>query len=318
MPVSNLRLFSGTSNPELAKEIADYMGIKLIDALITQFADGEIFVKINENVRGKDVFVVQPTNNPGHKNLMELLIMIDALKRASASRITAVIPYFGYARQDRKAEPRVPITAKLVANLLTVAGADRILTMDLHAAQIQGFFDIPVDHLYAFPVFLDYLKETVKDFKDFVVVSPDMGGAERARFLAGHINCGMAIIDKRRTGKNVAEVMHLIGDVKNKKAIIIDDIVDTAGTAVKAAKKLKDEGATEVWFLATHPVLSPPAIERLSGPEINKIIVSNTIPLPPEKQIEKITVLSVAPLFAEAIERIHMNRSVSSLFVKKV
>lgn len=315
--MNDVVILSGRSNPSLARKIADYLGLELGKALITEFADGEIFVKIEESIRGSDIFIIQSTCNPSNQNLMELLIMIDAAKRASADRITAVIPYFGYARQDRKAEPRVPITAKLVANLITTAGANRVLTMDLHADQIQGFFDIPVDHLYAFPVFIDYLKENYEDISDFVVVAPDMGGVKRARFLASFLDLNIAIIDKRRTGYNIAEVMNLVGEVKGKNAVLIDDIIDTGGTVSKAARKLKDEGAKKVIVMATHPVLSGNAKEKLLDDAIDEVVVTDTIPIPEEKMLPKIKVLSVYKLFAEAISRTHTNTSVSSLFVKK-
>lgn len=321
MPVSNICLISGRSNPVLSKKIANYIGLNLTDILITEFQDGEIFVRIQENVRGKDVFVIQSTCNPGYKHLMELLIIVDALRRASAERITAVIPYFGYARQDRKAEPRVPITAKLVANLLTVAGVNRVLSMDMHTAQIQGFFDIPVDHLYAIPVFLDTLKEINPD--EYVVVSPDTGGVERSRYFAKQINVGMAILDKRREKKNEAEVVHLIGNVEGKKALVIDDMIDTAGTITKAAKIIKEHGAKEVIVYCSHAVFSGNAAERLASSEIDKLYVTDTILVDEEKQKkigDKLKILSVSELFGQAIERIHLNHSVSSLFVweKKV
>ncbi|MGB9621174.1 MAG: ribose-phosphate diphosphokinase [Brevinematia bacterium] len=315
--MNDVVILSGRSNIELAKKIANYLGLELGKVLITEFADGEIFVKIEESIRGSDIFVIQSTCNPSNKNLMELLIMIDAIKRASADRITAVIPYFGYARQDRKAEPRVPITAKLVANLITVAGANRILTMDLHADQIQGFFDIPVDHLYAFPVFIDYLKDNYESISDFVVVSPDTGGVKRARYLASFLDLNIAIIDKRRTDYNVAEVMNLVGEVKGKNAVIIDDIIDTGGTVAKAARKLKEEGVKKVIIMASHAVLSGNAKEKLSDEAIDEIVVTDSIPIPQEKMLPKIKVLSVYKLFAEAISRIHTNSSVSSLFIKK-
>lgn len=315
--MNDVVILSGRSNQALAKKVADYLGLELGKVLITEFADGEIFVKIEESIRGSDIFVIQSTCNPSNQNLMELLIMIDAIKRASAERITAVIPYFGYARQDRKAEPRVPITAKLVANLITTAGANRVLTMDLHADQIQGFFDIPVDHLYAFPVFIDYLKENYESLGDFVVVSPDTGGVKRARYLASFLDLSIAIIDKRRTGYNVAEVMNLVGEVKGKNAVIVDDIIDTGGTVAKAARKLKEEGAKKVIIMASHPVLSGNAKEKLSDESIDEIVVTDSIPITEEKMLPKIKVLSVYKLFAEAISRIHTNSSVSSLFIKK-
>lgn len=315
--MNDVVVLSGRSNPALARKISQYLGLELGKTVVTEFSDGEIFVKIEESIRGSDIFIIQSTCNPANQNLMELLIMIDAVRRASAERITAVIPYFGYARQDRKAEPRVPITAKLVANLITTAGADRVLTMDLHADQIQGFFDIPVDHLYAFPVFIEYLKENYENLGDFVVVSPDTGGVKRARFLASFLDINIAIIDKRRVGYNVAEVMNLVGDVEGKNAVITDDIIDTGGTVAKAARKLKEEGAKKVIVMATHPVLSGNAKEKLSDEAIDEIVVTDTIPIPEEKMLPKIKVLSVYKLFAEAISRIHTNSSVSSLFVKK-
>ncbi|MEN2997951.1 MAG: ribose-phosphate pyrophosphokinase [Brevinematia bacterium] len=317
MLMNDVVILSGRSNPGLARKIAQYLGLELGKALVTEFSDGEIFVKIEESIRGSDAFVIQSTCNPSNQNLMELLIMIDALRRASAERITAVIPYFGYARQDRKAEPRVPITAKLVANLIATAGANRVLAMDLHADQIQGFFDIPVDHLYAFPVFIEYLRGYYENISDFVVVSPDTGGVRRARALASFLDLNIAIIDKRRTEYNVAEVMNLVGDVRGKNAVIIDDIIDTGGTVAKASRKLKEEGAKKVIVMATHPVLSGDAKSKLSEEAIDEIVVTDTIPIPEEKMLPKMRVLSVYKLFAEAISRIHTNSSVSSLFVKK-
>ncbi len=317
MPVTTLKLLSGRANQPLAEKIAEYIGVELVDVFITDFADNEIFVKIKENIRGKDTYVIQPTCNPGHKNLMELLILIDALKRASAERITAVVPYYGYARQERKAEPRVPITAKLVANLLTTAGANRVITMDLHAAQIQGFFDIPVDHLYATPVFLESAKN-LGDMNEFTVVSPDIGGVERTRFFAKLLGTSMAILDKRREHKNTAEVLNLIGSVDGKNVIIIDDLVDTAGTICQAAAILKERGAKSVNVFATHPVLSDPAGERLRDSTIDRMFFTDTIPIDPKTRSdlgERLRILSVAELFGQAIERIHLNLSVSSLFV---
>jgi ribose-phosphate pyrophosphokinase len=300
----------------LAKKIATYLGVELVDVLITEFADSEIFVKINEDIRGKDVFVLQSTSNPGYKNLMELLIIVDALRRASADRITAVIPYFGYARQDRKAEPRVPITSKLVANLITVAGVNRVLAMDLHAAQIQGFFDIPVDHLYATPVFLKTIAGV--DASEYVVVSPDAGGVERSRFFARQIDAGLAIMDKRREKKNEAEVMNLIGSVEGKHAIMVDDMIDTGGTITKAADMLKKKGAKTVNVYSTHPVLSGTAAERIRDSKIDNLYVTDTIPIDEKRMAtmgDKLKVLTVYELFGQAIERIHLNLSVSSLFV---
>jgi ribose-phosphate pyrophosphokinase len=310
-----MKLISGTANPELAQKISEYLAIPLVQTKITRFSDGEIFVEINENVRGADVFIIQPTCPPVNENLVELLIMIDAARRASARRITAVIPYYGYARQDRKTAPRTPITAKLVANVIVVAGARRVLTMDLHAGQIQGFFDIPVDHLYAMPVFLEYLKNKFRG-EEIVIVSPDAGGVERAREYAKRLNATMAIVDKRRPKPNESEVMNIIGDVKDKIAVIIDDMIDTAGTICKAASAIMERGAKEVYAVATHPVLSGPAVERLAQSPIKEVIVSDTIPLREEaKRLDKIKVLSVSKLLGEAIRRIHTDDSISSLFI---
>jgi ribose-phosphate pyrophosphokinase len=280
---------------------------------VTRFSDGEVFVQVNENVRGTDVFVVQPTCPPVNDTLMELLIMIDALKRASARRITAVLPYYGYARQDRKAQPRVPITAKLVADLLEAAGVDRVLALDLHAGQIQGFFNIPVDHLFASPVLIDDLSK--KDLKDPVLVSPDAGGVERARAIAKRLKAGLAIIDKRREGPNQAAAMHLIGDVRGHDVVVIDDMIDTAGTLVQAVSALHREGAGRILACGVHAVLSGPAINRIKSSPLEEVIVTNSIPLPEEKRVARITVLSVAPLLGEAIRRIHDEESVSTLFV---
>ncbi|HYM37030.1 MAG TPA: ribose-phosphate pyrophosphokinase [Nitrospiraceae bacterium] len=311
-----LKLFSGNANPALAKEICGCLGIGMGAAAISSFSDGEIRIKIDENVRGADVFVVQSCCTPVNNSIMELLIMIDALKRSSASRITAVIPYFGYARQDRKDQPRVPITAKLVADLVTTAGADRVLTMDLHAGQIQGFFNIPVDHLYALPVLLEYInKRFAKDLKDVVIVSPDAGGVERARAFAKRLQTNLAIIDKRREGPNNAQVMNIIGDVEGKHAILLDDMIDTAGTIVQGAQACSEKGAKSVWAGCVHPVLSGPALERLQGSRLTEVVVTNTIPLNgKDQQCPKLRVLSVAPLLGEAIKRIHGEESVSSLF----
>ncbi len=312
---NRMKLISGTANPELAQKISEYLATPLVQTNITRFSDGEIFVEINENVRGADVFIIQPTCPPVNENLVELLIMIDAARRASARRITAVIPYYGYARQDRKTAPRTPITAKLVANVIVVAGAKRVLTMDLHAGQIQGFFDIPVDHLYAMPVFLEYLKDKFRG-EEIVIVSPDAGGVERAREYAKRLNASMAIVDKRRPRPNESEVMNIIGDVKDKIAVIIDDIIDTAGTICKAASAIMDRGAKEVYAVATHPVLSGPAVERLAQSPIKEVVVSDTIPLREEAQrLDKIKVLSVSKLLGEAIRRIHTDDSISSLFI---
>ncbi len=308
-----LKLFSGNAHRALASEIAEYLKVPLGEADVTRFSDGEVFVQINENVRGTDVFVVQPTCPPVNDNLMELLVMIDAFKRASAERITAVLPYYGYARQDRKVQGRVPITAKLVADLLTAAGVDRVLALDLHAGQIQGFFNIPVDHLFAGPpVMVDYLLK--KDLRDPVVVAPDAGGVERARAIAKRLNAGLAIIDKRRDRPNVALMMHLIGDVEDKDAIVIDDMIDTAGTLAQAVGALEREGARRIIAGGVHAVLSGPAIERLKSAPLEEIVVTNSIPLSLEKQLPIMTVLTVAPLLGEAIRRIHDEESVSTLF----
>lgn len=310
-----IRIFSGNSNPTLAQKICEVLGVPLGNAGVKTFSDGEVMVEIGENVRGRDVYVVQSTCAPTNNNLMELLVMTDALKRASASTITAVIPYYGYARQDRKAAPRTPISAKLVADLVTTAGVDRVVTIDLHAAQIQGFFNIPVDNLYAAPVILNYLKERFAG-QDIVMVTPDAGGTERARGFAKRLECPMALIDKRRTGPNVAEVMHLIGDVKDKIAIILDDMIDTAGTLTQAAGALKQNGAAQIFAAATHGVLSGPAIDRLNGSVIEEVLLTDSIPLGEKAtRTSKIKVLSAAPLLAEAIRRIHGDESVSSLFV---
>jgi len=308
-----LLLISGNSNRPLSEEIAKYLNQRLADVVIKKFSDGEISVKINENIRGKDVFIIQPTSAPANDHIMELLLTIDAVRRASAKRITAVIPYYGYGRQDRKPEPRVPISARLVADIIQVTGLDRVLTVDLHADQIQGFFHIPVDNLYAAPIFIQYLKET--HFSEPVVVSPDSGGVERARYLARHINAGLAIIDKRRPQANVAEIMNVIGDVEGKECILYDDMIDTAGTITKAAKALKDNGAKRVIACTTHPVLSGPAIQRIEESVLDEVIFSNTIHLSEEKRIRKIKILSIAKLIGEAIRRIHNEESVSSLFL---
>lgn len=312
--MKTLRIFSGNSNLPLTLEICGILGTPLGKASVRNFSDGEIQVDIDESVRGMDVFVIQSTCTPGNTNLMELLIMIDALKRASASRITAVLPYYGYARQDRKVSPRAPITAKLVADLITTAGANRVLTMDLHAGQIQGFFNIPVDHLFAAPVLLDYMRSRFHE--DLVIVSPDAGGVERARAFAKRLKAKLAIIDKRREGPNVAKFMNIIGEVEGLQAIILDDIVDTAGTLIESAGALASKGAKSVVACCTHPVLSGPAVERINASIIEEVTVTNTIPLKPEAiGNSKFKVLSVAKLLAEAIKRIHCNESVSSLFV---
>lgn len=310
----DLQVFSGNANRALAEEIAVYLKKPLGRADVKKFSDGETWVEIQENVRGADVFVIQPTSNPANDHLMELLIMIDALRRASADRITAVIPYFGYARQERKIQPRTPISAKLVADLITAAGANRVLSVDLHAGQIQGFFNIPFDHLFAKPVFVEYLKKSLSG--EMVVVSPDAGGAERARSYGKVFKVPMAMVDKRRPSPNVSDVMHIIGDVSGKKAVIIDDMIDTAGTMVQAAEALIKSGATSVWACCTHAVLSGTAAKRISESPINEVIVTNTIPLSDEaKSCSKIKVLSVASLLGEAIKRINHADSVSSLFI---
>ena len=305
------KVFSGTANQELSRQIAKYLGIPLSEASIKRFSDGEISIQIGESVRGKDVFIIQPTCAPTDTNLMELLILTDALKRSSASTVTAVIPYFGYARQDRKAAPRVPITAKLVANMIETAGIDRVVTMDLHAGQIQGFFDIPVDNLYGTITFINYLKN--KHLSNPIVASPDVGGVARARSLAKKLNLDLAIIDKRREKANESEVMNVIGDVNGKDVILIDDMVDTAGTLIKAAAAFKERGATSVTAFCTHPVLSGPAYERIAAGAIDELVVTDTIPL--KEQNEHIKVISVAPLFAEVIRRVYHDESVNNLFM---
>lgn len=308
-----LKLFSGNANSALAKEICEYLEISLGQATSSSFSDGEIRIRIEENVRGADVFLVQSCCMPVNTSIMELLIMIDALKRSSAYRITAVIPYFSYARQDRKDQPRVPISAKLMADLITTAGASRVLTMDLHAGQIQGFFNIPVDNLYATPILLDYI--TKKAGSDLVVVSPDAGGVERARAYAKRLQANLAIIDKRREGPNNAQVMNIIGDVQGKTALLVDDMIDTAGTIVQGAQACAEKGATMVWAGCTHAVLSGPALERIQASCLSEVVVTNTIPLNGKDQrCPKLKVLSVAPLLGEAISRIHQEESVSSLF----
>ncbi len=307
-----LKVFSGNANRALSEEICKMLHVQLGEAEIGRFSDGEIRLQVLQNVRGDDVFVVQPTCPPVNDHLMELLIMVDALSRASARRITVVLPYYGYGRQDRKSEPRVPISAKLVANLITAAGADRVLAMDLHVGQIQGFFDIPVDHLYAMPVFLDYIRK--KQLTEVVVVSPDAGGVERARAFAKRLDADLAIIDKRRPRANVADVMNVIGDVKGKTAILLDDLVDTAGTLCKDAEALKTFGAKKIFAATSHGVLSGPAIDRLNKSPIEELMMTNSIPLKGNSS-PKITVLSVAPLLAEAIKRIHEDQSISQLFV---
>jgi len=311
---TRLQIFSGNSNVPLVQEVCDNLHISLGEVTVKHFSDGEISVDIGENVRGMDVFVVQSTCTPANEYIMEMLIMLDALKRASAGRITLVIPYYAYARQDRKVSPRAPISAKLLADLITVAGANRVLTMDLHAGQIQGFFNIPVDNLYGSPVLYDYVKTTLSN--DLVIVSPDAGGVERARAFAARLNAGLAIIDKRRPAPNVSEVMHVIGDVKNKRAIIVDDMIDTGGTMVQAAEALARNGAQEVYACCTHAVLSGSAVEKINNSVIEEVIVTNTIPLSDEKKkCRKVKVLSVAGLLSEAVRRIHCDESVSALFV---
>lgn len=310
---SRLRLFSGSANVPLSQEVARYLGMDLGPMVRKHFADGEIYIQIQESIRGCDVYLMQPTCYPVNAHLMELLIMIDACRRASARQITAVIPYYGYARADRKTAGRESITAKLVANLITQAGAGRILAMDLHSAQIQGYFDIPFDHVYGSPEILNYLLS--KKLDDIVVVSPDVGGVARARAFAKKLNdAPLAIIDKRRQAHNVAEVLNVIGEVEGKTAILVDDMIDTAGTICEGAKLLRDTGARQIYACATHAVFSPPAIERLSAGLFEEVIVTNTIPVPEEKQFPQLTVLSVANLLGEAIWRIHEDSSVSSMF----
>ena len=312
--LERIRVFSGNANIALATKICQHLGVSLGKANVTTFSDGETRVEINENVRGMDVFIIQSTCPPVNITCMELLIMIDALKRASADRITAVIPYYGYGRQDRKVAPRAPITAKLLADLITAAGANRVLSMDLHAGQIQGFFNIPVDNLFATPVLFDYMKKNYID--GTVVVSPDTGGVERARAFGKRLGASLAIIDKRREGPNEAEVMNIIGNVKGKRIIILDDMIDTAGTVVQAARAMKEAGALEVSICCTHPVLSGPALERIESSEIKEVIVTDTIPLSDRaKTCKKIKVLSVSGILGEAVRRIYYNDSVSSLFI---
>jgi ribose-phosphate pyrophosphokinase len=314
MSPERIKIFTGNANPALTQEICDYLGLPLGMSAMKTFSDGEIYLQIQENVRGADVFVVQPTCKPVDRNLMELLLTIDALNRASADRITAVLPYYGYARQDRKDKPRVPISAKLIAKLLETAGADRVLCLDLHAAQIQGFFDIPVDHLFATPVMIDYLKSM--QTPEMMVVSPDAGGVERARAFAKRLNVQLAIIDKRREETNVAEVMHIIGDVEGRDCLIVDDLIDTGGTLVKGAEALLNAGAASVRACATHAVLSPPCVQRIEASGIKEVGLTNSIPLSEEgRNSSRIRTLSVAPLLAQAIRSIHEETSVSTLFV---
>jgi ribose-phosphate pyrophosphokinase len=314
MNPDRIKIFAGNANPALAREIVQALGMEMAEVMVRQFSDGEIYLQIKENVRGADVFIIQPTCTPVDRNLMELLLMIDALKRASAERITAVLPYYGYARQDRKDKPRVPISARLVAALLETAGANRILALDLHAAQIQGFFDIPVDHLFATPVLIDYFRPL--NIPDLTVVSPDAGGVERARAFAKRLNSPLAIIDKRREEANVAEVMNVVGEVSGRHCLIVDDLIDTAGTLVKGAEALLEKGAASISACATHAVLSGPAVERIDTSALKEVVVTNSIP-PSEaaKQCGRIKFLSVAKLLAEAIRSIHEETSVSVLFV---
>src|SRR5690625_1978131 len=308
----SLQLFTLNSNKELAEEIAEHIGVPLGECTVTKFSDGETQINIEESVRGCDVYVIQSTSEPVNEHIMELLIMIDALKRASARSVNIVMPYYGYARQDRKARSREPITAKLVANLLEVAGADRVVTLDLHAPQIQAFFDVPIDHLQGVPILTDYFKG--KNLEDVIVVSPDHGGVTRARSMADRLKAPIGIIDKRRPKPNVAEVMNIIGDIEGKTAILIDDIIDTAGTITIAADALVESGAKEVYACCTHPVLSGPALKRIDESAIKELVITNTIPLPEEKRIDKITELSVASLIGDAIIRVHELKSVSKLF----
>ena len=305
------KVFTGTANPEFSKKVAKNLSLPLSEATVKRFSDGEISVQITESVRGKDVFIIQPTCAPANENLMELLILTDALRRSSANTITAIIPYFGYARQDRKAAPRVPITAKLVANMIETAGIDRVVTIDLHAGQIQGFFDIPVDNLYGSIIFYDYIIN--KGLKNPIIASPDIGGVARARSFAKKLGIDIVIVDKRREEANESEVMNIIGDVKGKDVILVDDMIDTAGTIVKAAKVLKEKGATSVMACCTHPVLSGPAYDRIAKGELDELLVSDSIPL--KEECEKIKVLSVAPTFAEVIRRVYHNESVNGLFI---
>lgn len=312
---NNFKIFAGNSHPKLAQDIADILGMKLGDCKVGTFSDGEIFVETNETVRGCDVFIIQSTNNPVNNHLMELLIMIDAFKRASAGRINAVIPYYGYARQDRKARSRDPITAKLVADILTTAGADRVLTMDLHAAQIQGYFNIPLDHLLGMPIIADhFIQKGFMEDEDLVIVSPDLGSVTRTRKLAERLHAPMAIIDKRRPKANVSEIMNIIGEVEGKTCILVDDMIDTAGTITNAANALKNLGAKDVYAACTHGVLSGPAIDRINQSAIKELVMLDTIQMQKRSDLEKFTALSVAPLFAEAIRRITENVPLSKLF----
>ena len=309
-----MKLFGGTSNPNLTLEVCDYLGVEPGKIMAGTFSDGETQVEIRENIRGKDVFVLQSTSTPVNDNLMQLLIIMDALRRASAKRVTAIIPYYGYGRQDRKVKPRVPISAKLVADLITVSGASRVVSMDLHAGQIQGYFNIPVDNIFAAPILLKYIQNHFNDH--LVIVSPDAGGVERARAFAKRLDASLAIIDKRRDAPNVSQAMNIIGEVEGRSVIILDDMVDTAGTLTQAAVALKERGCAEIYACCTHPVLSGPAIERIESSPINKLVVTNTIPLKPDAEASgKITVLSVAEILGETIKRIYNSHSVSTLFV---
>jgi ribose-phosphate pyrophosphokinase len=312
--LKSIGIFTGNANPSLAKAITDYLGVRLGAARVTRFSDGEVWVEVKENVRGADVYVIQPTCSPVNDNMMELLVMVDALKRASAATITAVVPYYGYARQDKKVAPRTPITAKVVADLLSVVGVSRVVAIDLHAGQIQGFFNIPFDHIFALPVMLEYLRP--KFHERVVFVSPDAGGVERTRAFAKRMSGDLAIIDKRREAANVSEVMHIVGDVCGRSCVILDDMIDTAGTLCNAARSLKEHGAKHVFATATHPVLSGPAVERIMDAPLEEVVVTDTIPLREEAvKCGKFRVLTVAPLLGETIKRIHDSDSVSSLFV---
>jgi ribose-phosphate pyrophosphokinase len=309
-----IKVFGGRAHPSLTREICDYLGVAQGNSTAFNFSDGETFCQIDENVRGSDVFIVQPTCRPVNENLMELLILLDAFKRSSASRVTAVLPYYGYARQDKKDQPRVPITAKLVADLISRAGADRVLTLDLHASQIQGFFDVPVDHLFAAPVMLDAIREL--RLPDLVIVAPDAGGVERARAIAKRLQADLAIVDKRRTAPNVAEVMHIIGEVEGRNVLILDDIIDTAGTLTKTVEALAARGAQRIFAAGVHGILSGPALQRIEQSQLELVLITNTTPVEEKlAKSSKLRALSVAPLLGEAIRRIHENSSVSSLFV---
>lgn len=311
--MNTIRIFSGSSNIEFGNRVCEYLGVKPGEIIKKQFSDGETFIKLGENVRGADIFLLQSTSYPANDHIMELLFMIDACQRASAGRITVVLPYYGYARQDRKSEPRVPISAKVVANLLESSGAGRVLTMDLHADQIQGFFDVPVDHLYGSAVFIDYMKKM--SVEDLTVVSPDVGGSERARFIAKRLNAELALIDKRRPEANVSEIMHIIGKVDGRNILIVDDMVDTAGTLSKAGFVLKEEGAKDIYAFASHAVLSGPGVDRLKEAPFKKLIFTDSVKVPRAEELSNLEILSVAQLFGEAIRRIHHNESVNALFV---